>query len=116
MGRPPEPPVIPFLVFLMAGPLIWAVHFAVLYGGHTLLCAAALDMWAKPLVAAATILAGLAILALLHRPDVWARRLGLGAVGPYRTDLARLLAALSGLAVLWGGATALVLTACVGGR
>ncbi|MGE0233033.1 MAG: hypothetical protein AB7O39_16070 [Flavobacteriaceae bacterium] len=115
-----KPSAVGTLAFINAGPIIWAIHLTLIYGGHTLLCTP-LQMReiAGPYVLAVTAAALLALGAFLLRPHFWASACGLPpttADRPQYDSLARLLATLGVVAVAWAGATAFFLSACVAAR
>ena len=51
------------LAFLLAGPIVWALHFLFVYGGHTLMCVLGLSQ-APQIIRAIIIVAGGVALAL----------------------------------------------------
>lgn len=115
-----EPSTAGTLVFLMFGPLVWAGHLTLVYGGHTLVClrggmADAAGMY----VLAVTVVAVLIVCSFIFQLERWARAMGLltGEDANRTTHrIARLLAILSLIAVLWSGATVGLVSACVQGR
>ncbi|MCR4264673.1 hypothetical protein [Nitratireductor sp. ZSWI3] len=116
----PKPSTTGTLVYMLFGPLVWAVQFTLAYGGHTLVCARGGAPWISDVVVlAATALTAVLLVCFL----VWQERCA-GAFGqpaPPRRDrptdgIARILAFLSLVAVFWGGATVGLLDACVLGR
>ncbi|MDN3722028.1 hypothetical protein QW131_29680 [Roseibium salinum] len=104
----------------MFGPLVWAGHLTIVYGGHTLLClrgelAGVADVYVLTITAAAVLILG----AFVFRIASWERVMGLlTGEDANRTTrrTARLLAILSLIAVLWSGATVGLVAACVQGR
>jgi len=108
------------LVFLAVGPLIWALHLSILYGGHTLICRYRIAPPAADLlVLVATAAATSAILAFLVLPGWSADLLGVRrhAEGrPAYVGMAWILAVLAGVAILWAGLAALMVNSCTLGR
>ncbi|WP_265518670.1 hypothetical protein [Nitratireductor luteus] len=104
------------LVYLMFGLLVWAAHLTIVYGGHTLLCALGFPPEAASwLVIAATAGAMLVVVCFLTWRKPWAR---MTSLPPDRTiDLiARLIAILSLVDILWAGAAIAFVTSCSQGR
>lgn len=106
------------ILFLMAGPILWAGDFTVIYGAQSSLCAfAALDQGAiGMLVSLATGAFILADLAALRWPQPLFRFLA-GAAPPasewpFILGVMRGLAALSALAMLYFAFASLLLPAC----
>lgn len=87
-----------------AGPIVWALHFAAIYGFAGVACARSLPAAVPWAVGVATLLAGAACLLILHRE---LRRT------PFTSWLAAGLAAFALLAVLWEAAPGLVVPPCV---
>ena len=109
------PSTVGTLAYILSGPLVWALHLTVIYGGHTLACnqegAGGTTAW---LVIAATV-TSLCILL----PVAFSQRIAsLFGVVEKTTDrpeyqaLARSLAGLSAIAVIWSGAAVAFVTAC----
>lgn len=105
---------------VLLGPLIWAAHFAVLYGAHASVCAAASNVdgqadWILPMLAVATVIA----LALAALPFAFARTFA-GFMSArasedesrFLVSLMRWLAALSQVAVVANGIALLVVPPC----
>lgn len=110
------------MLFVLYGPLIWALHFLVVYGGHASLCAVGVEagimgqpvqlvlVWTATLLALAAIAAGL----------FWPRQVQgvLHAVSLVEIDnrllvrIMRLLALLSFLAVVFAGLASLIVPFC----
>ena len=116
--------VAPALVFLLAGPLLWAGHLFLVYALQSMLCAFRITGTAsvEPLVIEIVIVlltlavAG-ALLLSIRQPQVTARVLraaGLldGENGAFMISVMRLLSALSLAGVLWAGASVLLLETC----
>ncbi|WP_367716634.1 hypothetical protein AB2N04_01780 [Nitratireductor sp. GISD-1A_MAKvit] len=108
------------LLFILLGPLIWAAHFTLSYGSHTLLCRLEAQAATTTLFVTATSLVAVALLSwFLIKPDAFSRSLGIADRKEHAQPLkmiAMLLAGLSIMAVLWGGLTVSFLSACVQGR
>jgi len=100
----------------LAGPLVWALHFLVVYGFNGVLCArpAMQDYWLGiPL--SSWVICGVSGLALVAMALLYLRsRSRLPAVGNPRflPGLAAALTLLSALAVIWETVPALMLPAC----
>jgi hypothetical protein len=116
----PRPSAVGTIVYLILGPILWAVQLTVIYGGSTLLCVTGVPPGASTalvaLTTAAAFIAGAG--AMLFRATV-ARWFGVspGAEGRSTLDaLARLLDLLSLVAILWTGSAAVVLQACIVAR
>jgi hypothetical protein len=110
-------------LYLLFGPIVWAVHFAMLYGMHTILCARP-SARVMPGAGVATIVlaATVAALALLLAATVTGYRRRNAAHADSRAatrfchDVMVLLTLLSACGVVWAGATALLVAPCVGLR
>ncbi len=108
------------LLFILFGPLIWAAHFTLSYGSHTLLCRLEAQADRAAVFVIVTTAVAVAILSwFVIRSDAFSRYFGISA----REERARavmviaaLLAGLSIIGVLWGGMTVSFLSACVQGR
>jgi hypothetical protein len=106
--------------FVLAGPVVWAAHFFLLYGAEALLCtgpgAAARGGQLLPLAAALTAAAVaclLGIVAWQFRFRRRARRATEGIAGTlFWRDAPTALAGLAMLAVLWVAYPAMLLPAC----
>ena len=117
MGESREPYVSLTLVCL-AGPLIWTLHFAVVYLAESFVCArqAWPASWVAWIVGLATLLMGSACLWLAVRPNDWLMRAGAERVTRqtrrFLAEFTRWVAALSSLAVVWVGSGVLLVGAC----
>jgi hypothetical protein len=105
------------LLFVCAGPLVWAAHLFAVYGAHALVCARIPAHAAVlPVLFVALTLAALAPLAYaVWRPDASARMFRgnrRGGESEFLTALMRLLALLSLAGILWAGAATLTLPYC----
>jgi hypothetical protein len=110
-------PFLPLSFAVLAAPLLWTLHFALLYLLEGFLCeppgpAAAVIPSA---ILAATLLGGGLCTWSLFKGDVWLRRMGVTRIESHAFLRAtqRVLAGLSLVAILWGGAGALMLAPCV---
>lgn len=109
------------LFFITFGPLVWAGQLTLLYGGHTLICFyGGAALLADLLVIGISMPLALMLLVFIARPDRSARALQMRNLPPTRGrpigSIARLLAVLSLVAVLWTGSTAWLVSACTQGR
>lgn len=108
------------LLLSLAGPLIWALHFAVVYGVQHVACATLggnrADFWIQTSVIVATVVALLSLLLIIVKPDVVLRIDRNGGMSQNTQVLLlgimRLLALLSFFGVLWAGVAAFFLPAC----
>jgi len=103
------------IVLWLSGPLIWALHFSLLYAAQTLICTTAGAtpvglMMPVVVIATAAACAALAYIALRHR----------NVVQPNDQDGAKflrgttwMLAGLSLLAVLWSALPTLLMASCI---
>ena len=108
------------LLIALAGPLIWAAHAVLLYGGHTVLCAQssapARSLGWIALVALATMF-GLALLAALFVREWRGARRTRSAkrdAHAFLRDLTFALTILSALGVLWMATPAALIPPCTG--
>ncbi|WP_020158316.1 hypothetical protein [Methylobacter marinus] len=120
----PKPPFagkpLGALLIAMAGPLVWALHFAVVYGTQHVVCATLAGsraaFWVYLAVFAATAVALPVLLLLIAKPGIARHTVRRGAVTKraqaFLTGIMRLLALLSFFGVLWAGSAALLLPAC----
>jgi hypothetical protein len=100
--------IVPELLRLSAGPLIWFAYFNVLYAAHTLVCVlGARATVMHTITAVTTVLACAALAPVL----LWPR----GARPASRVRAARLLAFLALLAIAWTAWAAQSGTPCVAG-
>jgi hypothetical protein len=111
-------------LYLMSGPLVWAVHLVFVYVPQSGLCAFRITEVAAvaPLAISMTVVAVTALAAALlaiaiARPDAIARVLRApdlheGENGRFLCRVMRMLAALSLAGVLFAGATAFLLPPC----
>ena len=107
-------PLARTMLTMLFGPIVWAVHFTVLYGTHTIVCARATTGQAATITALTATIAALVLLfaggfaayrrrAMTHDASVVAR---------FRRDVMLLLTLLSACGVAWAGATALIVAPC----
>jgi len=106
------------LIWAVAGPMIWAAHFFLMYAAQTALCTAMPGRAAGHVTSAGialTAVAGLALLVLIgHRFATTHRDQG-PDIAPSRPFLGHVqvaLAALSLLAVIWAAVAAAALPVC----
>jgi hypothetical protein len=111
-ARPNVRPIAEAL-FWLAGPVVWAAHFVVMYGAHALICArmetSAMNLW--PTVAASATAPALLALAGLIVARARSRAPSNGRT-TFARDLTIALAALSLLGVLWVALPATVMPPC----
>ncbi len=98
---------MPLLIRLVLGPIVWAAHFAVVYGAHTALCAIRPPGTAEASVAMAVGIATLAALLTLLLAGMTP-----GTAVRFRRDVTLLLTVLSAIAVAWLGITVLIVPVC----
>lgn len=102
------------IVLWLAGPMIWAMHFFLLYGAHTLICSAAgarPDWLMLPIAIGLTAVACVTLgFIALHGGSVLQERDQEGA--RFLRDTGRLLAGLGLLAVLWTAWPTGVVSSC----
>lgn len=116
----PKPSTPGTLIYLLFGPILWAIQLTVVYGGHTLVCSqggTAAAAHSMTLVVSAVI--GIADLAFLLAPGAFARGLGLTRDMDARRAYERVAwvgGALALVAIVWTGTTVLVVDACLQGR
>ncbi|WAK02639.1 hypothetical protein [Methylobacter sp. YRD-M1] len=107
------------LLITLAGPLIWGVHFGIVYAAHHLICLLtgnSAAFWAQLAVIAATIAALLALLLSIFKPEIMQHMVRYESAQnisrSFLTGVMRLMALLSVFGVLWAGSAALFLPAC----
>ena len=104
----------------LAGPFIWVVHFAVVYGVQHIACATLgnrAEFWLETSIIVVTIVALLALLALIVKPDDILQYLDRNQLRQETTKIffsgmMRLLALLSFFGVLWVGLALFFLPIC----
>jgi hypothetical protein len=116
----PKPSTLGTLVYILFGLIVWAAQLTLVYLGHTLACRLGWPLQAADvLVLGGSIALAAIVIAFLAAPAPVARRLGLP---PGMEDrrvydrFARAIALLAAVAILWTGATALLVAACTQGR
>lgn len=119
--KPPFPErSVTTLLLSLAGPLIWALHFAVVYGIQHVACATLgghrADFWIQTSVIVATVVALLALLLIIVKPNAVLRIDREGRMSQNTQALLlgimRLLTLLSFFGVLWAGVAVFFLPAC----
>jgi hypothetical protein len=106
--------------FCLVGPLVWAIHFGVVYGVHHVACRSTQisgrSIELVVLLASGVALAFLAAAALMPTPLAHALRAwhGRGKLAEFLVGTMRLLALLSMFGIGWAGSAALYLSACSG--
>ncbi|WP_102960569.1 hypothetical protein [Mangrovicella endophytica] len=122
-----DSPVIGALFFLLWGPILWAGHLTIAYGGQALLCtlaASSADFDAataiRLLIGVTTLASGLASVfgAVVPRLPfrLLLRRRPVDADDGTLIGIMRLLSALASLGILFAGVTTAVLPVCAQGR
>jgi hypothetical protein len=95
------------LIRLVLGPIVWALHLAIVYGAHTAICAirpfGTAETSVAIMAAVATFAALLALLLSGMAP---------GTAIPFRRDVGFLLMVLSAIAIGWLGITTAIVPAC----
>jgi hypothetical protein len=107
------------LVYLTIGPILWALHLAVVYGLQPVLCRYSVEV-NLAVVGIATVTALVVLLGAVARPKVLARLLHARAPSQasrrFHRRVMRWAALLSAAGIIWAGAAALVVPACEGLR
>jgi len=102
------------ILYLLNGPILWAVHFTAIYGAQSTMCGRDLPAPVQTVVLGTTIAALIPLAAITAWP-AWASRLlrKRNAEIPHAlVAIARWLSLLSAIAILWAGATALWIPPC----
>jgi hypothetical protein len=103
-------PLARTMLTMLFGPIVWALHFTVLYGTHTIVCARATTGGAATITA---LVASVVALALLFAGALAVyRRRDVRAVARFCRDVMLLLTLLAACGVAWAGATALLVAPC----
>lgn len=108
-------PFMPVTVLTLAAPLLWVLHFAVLYLLEGFLCLPGRPaLWIPMAILVATLLCGGVCLGLFMRGASWLEK---GAAAELRSRdflraFQRMIAALSLVAILWSAAGALMIAPC----
>lgn len=109
------------IFFILFGPIVWAGHLLVVYGGHAVLCATGVaSNWSLPIVPLLLWGTTGAALILLTVGLLWAPRLrrllgvasGIEDQNGWLEHLMRLLATLSLFGVVYAGVAVLVVPQC----
>lgn len=106
------------ILFLIAGPILWAINLTVIYGAQSSLCA--FRALPENVIAAIVVVTTLALMATAGAFIVWPQivfRLLVGAAPPtdqwpFLNGTMRILAALSALAMLYFATASLTMPAC----
>ena len=114
---PPYRKLVGAVLYLLAGPIVWAVHFTIIYSTHALLCARGLaggPVDARVIIAVATGI-GLVISITATLAGWWSRGANRDTKGvsAFQHDAMSLLALLATIGIAFGGATALFVTPCL---
>jgi hypothetical protein len=104
----------------LAGPFIWVLHFAVVYGVQHIACAMLenrAEFWVAASIIVVTVVALSALLVLIVKPDDMLLNLDKNQTMPESTKeffsaIMRVLALLSVFGVLWSGIALFFLPAC----
>jgi Na+/proline symporter len=103
----------------LAGPFIWVLHFAVLYGVQHIACATLknnADFWVETSIIVITAVALLTLLLLIFKPDILQRldrnQTRQETRKEFFSGIMRLLALLSFFGVLWSGIALFFLPTC----
>ncbi|MAW82104.1 MAG: hypothetical protein CMI63_17845 [Parvularcula sp.] len=106
-------------LYSLFGPLLWTLHFALVYGGQHVACAApvsAASAWITGGIIAATIIIAIPLSVASFRADVLAKLFALSDsnvdTSRFLVRAMRLLSLLSLFGVIWAGAAAAFLPAC----
>lgn len=116
-------PIFGAILYILAGPIIWAGHLLLAYGPQSAVCAfrvtgyAEIERWVVPaFIGGLTLLSVAPLLFLLLRPLQAARLLRVadhaGDDRSFMRVVMQLLAALSLAGVIWAGGTAFILDPC----
>lgn len=104
------------MVFILFGPIVWALHFLAVYGSQSLLCARAMPESVPPIVSIATVASLAVLVGAMSAPGALARVMRSGHwPEPHQTFISSVmltLVALSLLGVAWAGGTMLILPSC----
>lgn len=91
-------------LWISAGVIVWAAHFAAIYGFTALACARGLPQAVAPVVATATVLALAALVPVLAR--------GIRRRGEFEGWLSAAIAGFALVAIAWEGMTVLFVAPC----
>jgi hypothetical protein len=96
-------------LWLLIGPLLWSLHFSVVYGAHAMLCARGFSgPTTALLVVAATIAALLALAWVFPRNST-----DVGSTERFERRVMTLLIVLSMVGVAWSGAATIFVRGCL---
>jgi hypothetical protein len=114
--RARRPSTVGTLVYLVLGLIVWAIQLTAIYMAHTLVCTiGAPASIASTFVFVLSAAIAIALVVALLNGDKVAVALGVAADARGRTTydaIFRLIAVLSIIAIVWSGATALIVTSC----
>lgn len=103
----------------LAGPFIWVLHFAVVYGVQHIACVTHVkhaDFWVEISIIVITVAALLVLVLLIATPDILERldsgRIRQETTSVFLSGIMRLMALLSIFAVLWTGIALFFLPTC----
>jgi hypothetical protein len=116
-ASPPHQKLVGTILYLLLGPIVWAVHFTIIYSTHALLCERGLaggPLDARLIIAVATGI-GLVISIAATLAGWRSRRANRDTQGvsAFQRDVMSLLALLATIGIAFGGATALFVTPCL---
>jgi hypothetical protein len=106
------------LVFILIGPILWALHLTVTYGAQSSLCAfdaASETFITGMIIGSAAVFIGLIVLAMLQERSCFALLTGTSPSKeqwPFLKTLMKLLGALSILGMVYFSLASLILPAC----
>lgn len=110
---------IGIVLLSLAGPFIWVLHFAVVYGVQHIACVTLgnrADFWVGTSIIVITVVALLALVLLIVKPDILQRldrdQIRQESTKEFFSGTMRLLALLSFFGVLWAGIALFFLPAC----
>lgn len=122
MNVAPDISITRTVFYLLMGPCLWMVHFGLLYGLQSAVCAAGKDSllptaaMLSAVITMLTVCAAVALSAMLFRPRLFARWMRYDPKDQRLLDfsvtLMRGLAFLSLAGVVWAGSAVLVLSPC----
>lgn len=124
MNNEPAPPRSPAsaLLYPLLGPIVWAVHLAIVYAGHAVSCAKNVSGEPRAIIPVAVALVTFVALTVLIAAVSTARfRLNRSrdrapSSTLFRIDAMIALAILSGVGVVFAGASVLIIGPCVAAR
>ena len=125
--QPADPAVVPSLLYLLFGPIVWAIHLLIVYGAHTVLCAKGLgavrmvgmNVPALVILLATTVALAVLLIALLA-PYVGRYRSRVSSQTrsflSFRDGVMRSLTVLSIVGIVWAGWVSLIVAPCLAMR